>query len=398
MKKLIICKFIYLCVVLIACNAQIKEQTKTGNDKIIGGGCEGCELMYIGTPEQITEESTSDGWRDGTQKLMITGKVFQRDGRTPAPGVIVYYWHTDEKGLYSSKKTTPAAAREHGHLRGWVKSDDNGNYTIKTSRPANYPDEKMAAHIHLSIKEPAIKNEYFADLYFDDDPLYLSHKKKYGQLDRAGTEILRPLIKDNIQIAEHDIILGLNIPHYPTDTSTRIRSGLQIGEDQPSFLPIHAYGPDKGTQTCPVCKYGRYHGIIYFAGANTDWNEVKEWLQFLEMESLKRTQYLKVYFVYGNSNNYSKEERQRLLEKTGHELGIKNTALTFVPSFSDKATEAYLNKINPEAENTIIIYKHRVIVEKFINLQPVRDNFNRISNALDHTRGNYFQLPAPAHQ
>ena len=40
----------------------------------IGGGCDGCELMYIGMPEQINPTDTSAGWhiKDG-HKLLITG-------------------------------------------------------------------------------------------------------------------------------------------------------------------------------------------------------------------------------------------------------------------------------------------------------------------------------------
>lgn len=397
MKNIMICKAIFLCSLFINCNAQTNERPVKGNDKIVGGGCEGCELMYIGMPENIISESISDGWNEGIQKLIITGKVYQLDGKTPASGVIIYYWHTDDNGIYSSKDKTPKEVKEHGHLRGWVKSDANGNYTIKTSRPNHYPGEEMAQHIHLSIKEPTIDNEYFAELYFDDDKEYLKHKKKYGKKDRTGTEILRILIKDTIQIAEHNIILGLNIPNYPKKTSSNVQSGLDIGEDQPSFIPFHAFGPDKETQTCPVCKYGRYHGIIYFVGNNPDWSEIKNWLLFLEQESEKRKQYLKVYFVYGNDKNYNKQERLIQFEKLGNELNIKNTALTFVPSFSDRESEAYLNKINLEAENTFIIYKHRTIVDKYIDLKPTAESFKIISGSLDKTQGDFFDLSEPKH-
>lgn len=189
--------------------------TPTDTGKVVGGGCDGCELMYIGMPAAIAPESTSPGWTEGKRRLLITGKILQRDGKTPAPGVIVYYWHTDDQGRYSAKPSTPKAAAVHGHLRGWVQADREGNYTIRTSRPAHYPDEEMAAHIHLSIKEPTIQNEYYADLYFKDDPKYLKHQKKYGTADRAGAEVLSVVLKDNIQVAVHNIICGLNIPGYP---------------------------------------------------------------------------------------------------------------------------------------------------------------------------------------
>jgi protocatechuate 3,4-dioxygenase beta subunit len=173
---------------------------------------------------------------------------------------------------------------------------------------------------------------------------------------------------------------------------------LNIGDDQPSFIPFHAFGPDKGTRTCPVCKYGRYHGIVYFVGENPDWKEIKMWLKYLDDESIKREKYLKTYFFYGNSENYNKQTRQTELEKIGTELKLQKTALTFVPSFTDSESEANLNNINPKAENTFIIYRHRTIVDKYVNLKPTEENFNKISVALNWTKSEYFELPEPKHE
>ena len=398
MKKLILCKTI-LYLLLISCNEQTNHKPKNESNKIVGNGCDGCELMYIGMPKNISSIDTSSGWKEKGQKLIITGTTFQLDGKTPAPNVVIYYWQTDNNGYYSPKAEMDEKAKKHGHIRGWVKTDANGKYTIKTIRPAPYPNDILPAHIHLSIKEPDIENEYYTDeINFDDDKLLIPHLKKYRQENRGGSGITRILLKDSLQIAEHDIILGLNIPNYRKKRTLGKQSGLNIGEDQPSFLPFHAFGPDKATQVCPVCKYGRYHGIIYYVGNNPNWEEIKLWLTFLETETVKRKNHLKVYFVYGNENSYDKQKRQKQLEKLGIELNIKNTALTFVPSFSDQKTEANLNKINPSAENTFIIYKHRSIVGKYVDIKPTTQNFNSLSKTLDRTKGEYFDLPEPKHE
>jgi len=386
-------------IMLTGCNGQVKVQSDaTQLNKIVGGGCDGCELMYVEMPDVLSFEHSSAGWEEGKQKLLLTGKIFQLDGRTPASDVIIYYWHTDDEGLYAPNEATPKQAKAHGKLRGWVKSDKQGNYTIRTSRPAPYPKDNIPQHIHLAIKEPELPNEYYADLYFDDDPLYLNHKKKYGRMDRAGTELLRIVLDGDIQIAEHNIVLGLNIPNYPVKSKTDLQSGLNIGEDQPSFMPFHAFGPDKGTKTCPVCKYGRYHGIVYFVGNQPNWEEIKKWLKQLDNESIVREKYLKAYFVYGNSDKYNKKLRQEELEKIGTELGLQKIALTFVPSFADTESEANLNKINAGVENTFIIYRHRTIVDKYINLKPTAQNFQLIETVLDRTRGNYFDFDEPEHE
>lgn len=388
--------FFLFLISFTSCYGQTKkEETPTrNNNKIVGGGCDGCELMYVGTPKNIKSVDTSSAWNEKGQRLLVTGKVLKLDGITPAPNVIVYYWQTDNNGYYSNGK---GKSKKHGHIRGWVKSDQQGNYSIYTIRPANYPNSDMPAHIHLSIKEPEIDDEYYTDgLVFDDDTKLTSVERKKLE-NRGGSAVLRVLIDEEMQVAEHNIILGLNIPNYPDKNKNKLNSGLEIGEDNPSFAPFHAWGPDKGTKTCPVCKYGRYHGIVYYVGNNPNWTEIKEWLSFLEYESVKREKYLKAYFVYGNEKGYSKTNRQIELEQLGKELNLKNTALTFVPSLSDTESEVHLNKINPEVENTIIIYRYRNIIGKFINLKPSRANQNKVSNMLDKTINEYFKLPAPKH-
>ena len=389
--------FVILCNFLTSCNGQTNNNTATQKNKLVGGGCDGCEIMFVGMPTNINAADTSAGWTEQGQKLLVTGIVYKIDGKTPAPNVVIYYWQTDNNGYYSPKNGMDEKAKRHGHIRGWVKTDENGKYSIHTIKPAPYPNDNIPAHIHTSIKEPNIDNEYYIDEFiFDDDKLLTGEKRKALE-NRGGSGILRVLNSRNLQIAEHNIILGLNIPNYPTTVKSEKQSGLQIGEDNPSFIPYHAFGPDKGTRTCPVCKYGRYHGIVYFVGNNPNWDEIKKWLTFLEKESVTRRKYLKAYFVYGNEKEYHKIQREKKLEKIGQELQLKNIALTFVPSLTDIESEVNLNKINPTVENTFVIYRHRTIIDKFIDLKPTADNFKIISNTLNKTRSEYFNLSEPKH-
>ena len=394
--------FVILCNFLTGCNGQTKHnsviiQKALQKNKLVGGGCDGCEIMFVGMPTNINAVDTSAGWIEQGQKLLVTGIAYKIDGKTPASNVIIYYWQTNNNGYYSPKNEMDEKARRHGHIRGWVKTDENGKYSIYTIKPAPYPNDNIPSHIHTSIKEPNIDNEYYIDEFIFDDDKFLTSEKRKALENRGGSGILRVLNSGNLQIAEHNIILGLNIPNYPTTQKLEKQSGLQIGEDNPSFIPFHAYGPDKGTRTCPVCKYGRYHGVAYFVGNNPNWDEIKKWLTFLEQESVTRSKYLKAYFIYGNEKNYNKTQRQKELEKVGQELHLKNIALTFVPSLTDTESEVNLNKINPSVENTFIIYRHRTIIDKFIDKKPTADNFKMVSSTLDKTKSEYFNLSEPKH-
>ena len=85
MKRLInFLLFVSFFNFLTSCNGQTKQkitQEQINIERIVGGGCEGCELMYVDIPKFISSEDTSIGWEEGKQKLVLTGKVFQLDGK-----------------------------------------------------------------------------------------------------------------------------------------------------------------------------------------------------------------------------------------------------------------------------------------------------------------------------
>ncbi|WP_245706093.1 intradiol ring-cleavage dioxygenase [Catalinimonas alkaloidigena] len=354
--------------------------------------------MYIAPPDQIDAVDTSAGWWEAGQKLLVTGTVYQPDGRTPAPNVLLYYWQTDHRGYYAPSDDMPTSTARHGHIRGWLKTDERGHYALYTIRPGPYPNRDIPAHIHVLAKEPDLPNEYYIDEWVFDDDRLLTGAKRRALENRGGSGVLRVEETDGRQVAEHNVVLGLHIPGYPKRGTSEggARSGLHIGEDQPSFTPFHAWGPDRGTRTCPVCKYGRHQGILYFVGNHPDWDEIRLWLQFLEAESVRRNEFLKVYFVYGNENGYEQAARVRELSDLGEALSLQHVALTFVPSFADTASDIHLNRLNPDVGNTFVVYRRSNIVEKWIDLKPTPVNFQRISRLLDRTRSPSVALPDPA--
>ncbi len=215
----------YYCLIVLlfltSCNKNHKDfkQTYTNNPEksmtLVGGGCDGCEIMYKGIPKTIAAIDTSAGWNERGQKLVVKGTVYQLDSKTTAQNVIIYYWHTDSNGLYSQKKESKNNAAIHGYLRGWVKTDASGNYAIHTLRPAPYPKETLPAHIHFSVKELNLQNEYYTDdLVFDDDTL-LTNEKRIALEKRGGSGIVKVTTSNDVQIAIHNIILGRNIPNHP---------------------------------------------------------------------------------------------------------------------------------------------------------------------------------------
>ncbi|MGM5471278.1 intradiol ring-cleavage dioxygenase [Flavobacteriaceae bacterium LMO-SS05] len=184
-----------------------------GQNKLVGGPCEGCEAIYGYGNKLLKSVDTLPDFNNASQKIKISGVVYKLDGVTPAKEVILYVYHTNDEGIYPSRPNSKGWEKRHGYLRTWLKTDKKGSYSFYTSRPASYPNSNIPQHIHITVKEPN-KNEYYInDYYFDDDP-NLTAKIKNDTRPRGGNGVLKLQKKGNIMVATRDLVLGLNIPNY----------------------------------------------------------------------------------------------------------------------------------------------------------------------------------------
>ncbi len=192
----------------ISCNGQT-----TSSDKVVGGVCEGCEAIFEFEDKNLLAVDTLPLFLESEPKLKITGRVFQKDGKSPASEVLIYIYHTNREGIYQTKGDEVGWAKRHGFIRGWVKTDSEGNYIFYTFRPAAYPSRDEPEHIHLTVKEPG-KTAYYMDEYvFLDDPLLREEKQK-NLPNRGGSGIVKPTQENGILTIHRDLILGKNIPDY----------------------------------------------------------------------------------------------------------------------------------------------------------------------------------------
>lgn len=212
MKAILLCMLSFM-LLQTSCGQSNNQQTKRNSSSVrVGGPCEGCELIYTNMPKQMNAIDTSIGWNMEGQRMKIEGTVFQKDGKTPAAGIIVYYYQTNTAGVYpeAASKTT-----RHGSIRGWMKTGADGKYTIYSIKPGSYPGSTIPAHIHILIKEPDINEYYIDDINFDDDP-FMTKTERDRLRQYAGSGIIK-LAANSIGLlyGKRDIVLGLNLPDYP---------------------------------------------------------------------------------------------------------------------------------------------------------------------------------------
>lgn len=207
MKKL----QLYLAAVLLLVSVYSVAQSR-----LVGGPCEGCEAIYESPVPFDKLEAViklpGATW-DEQKPLGINGVVYKADG-TPAAGIVIYVYQTDPTGHYTAKSGAKGWEKRHGSVRGWMRTNEKGEYKFVTLRPGIYPDRTEPAHIHVTIKEPGLTEYYLDEFVFDDDTL-LSSAKRQKLENRGGSGILKLKDVGNMYKAERNIYLGKNIPNYP---------------------------------------------------------------------------------------------------------------------------------------------------------------------------------------
>ena len=202
---------------LTGCTQSASPVVKAAS-KHVGGRCEGCEAIYENKIpfEAMNEVDTLPTFHEKGPKLMISGTVFQQDGKTPAPNVVLYVYHTDQAGKYRVIGEEKGWGLRHGSIRGWMKTNAKGEYRFYTIRPASYSQTGPPAHIHVIVKEPTLNEYWIDDFHFDDDRFLTADMRK-EQKSRAGNGIIKLTEKNGVFYGRRNIYLGKNIPDYPAE-------------------------------------------------------------------------------------------------------------------------------------------------------------------------------------
>ena len=206
--------FLLTFVLLISCGKSAIDRTDTGS-KISASEKDTCEgpdtdinCCFVGMPSELSNIMKIAGENEEGNRMIITGKVLKKDGVTPLAGVLMYAYHTDNKGYYSKKGNETGVQKWHGHLYGWCKTDENGRYEIHSIRPARYPQNLFPAHIHSALKVEKDSQPFFInDFVFKDDSL-VDEKYISSQNEEGGSGVV-DLVKsaDGILRGERNIVV-----------------------------------------------------------------------------------------------------------------------------------------------------------------------------------------------
>lgn len=160
--------------------------------------------IYDRSEDLLSNTDTIPDFRSKTNKLKLTGVIYQSDGITPAKDVIVFIEQPDENGDFDLRRSGNDRYVFH---RSWVKTDEDGRYTFYTFVPGNDRRYNQMQQIFPIIKEASKPEVQLESLLFDKDPLLTKRCRK--RLDKKGqtARILSLEKQDGILVASKDIVL-----------------------------------------------------------------------------------------------------------------------------------------------------------------------------------------------
>ncbi|WP_459210119.1 dioxygenase family protein [Aquimarina rhabdastrellae] len=107
-------------------------------------------------------------------KIIVSGKIYSGlDKKEPVRNAKVEVWHADDFGTYhieEHNKDISYYSTNKPILRGFILTDENGEYAFSSIRPGLFGDR--ARHFHYRISAPGYRT-LETQIYFKNDPRIL---------------------------------------------------------------------------------------------------------------------------------------------------------------------------------------------------------------------------------
>ncbi len=160
-------------------------------------------------------------------------------------------------------------------------------------------------------------------------------------------------------------------------------SGLKLGEFASAFEPHHVSGADKGTDTCPVCKYGLLPGVLVWVNGEHPEQAIPLAKTLDAKLSKVGTDRLRAFFVFYNPGTKSASQYKADVAAMAAKAGLKRVAFTVLDSPKAEPVEAYKISADPAVKTTVLVYKKLRVKSKWVNYGGTAADQKALGTALD---------------
>ncbi len=157
-----------------------------------------------------------------------------------------------------------------------------------------------------------------------------------------------------------------------------VESGLKVGESVTPFHPTHISGPDKGTETCPPCKYGSVPAVQAWIAPQEKAEVVASIGKVLEGSEAKyeKSSFQGFMIMLTRCDACVEKANVYATGAKTSKIGIATLAVT------NEAIKNYKVNVDKEMLNTIFVYKNKKVVEKFVNLTNSKEDIAKLEAAI----------------
>ena len=149
-----------------------------------------------------------------------------------------------------------------------------------------------------------------------------------------------------------------------------LSSGLQPGDDIVPWNPIHVAGPNRGTNACPVCTYEARPAVVIFSKGGPNLPALMDRLERLVDQEQQRD--LKGFIV-------ALDTPPDPLRQMADDHKVSKIGVCYPdPDWRAEQLKAY--KINPAADNTVMVYKNYKVTANFVDLSAA--DFGKLEAAV----------------
>lgn len=150
------------------------------------------EIPTVAPPDAPSEATLVEADEPG-RALVLEGTVLGSEGE-PLEGASVFLYQTGADGVYGPEGNSDP------RIRGYLRTDGEGRFRVRTIKPGSYPGTRVAPHIHVHVRPPgsdvAGGEETVKEIVFEGDALVSDRMRRSSffhviPLEEGEGDILR---------------------------------------------------------------------------------------------------------------------------------------------------------------------------------------------------------------